>query len=682
MKNLNLNSLLKRINTLPLFFLFLLAVTFGWFAFHLGYIWDDWEVLFLKRTYGFSGLNHLLTIGGRPLYIWLYFLTMNLLGDKPHHWHLFAIFARWLAVLSMWWALRGLWPKQSRAVTWAAILFANYPIFFLQSLALIMSQDWLLYAIFFVSLGSMIWAQSNPKHFLPLTALSLLTAVLHMFTKEYYLGLELLRPIVLWIALSNKQRNTRVRLIQVLKHWVPYLGILLVFIFWRLFILHPENEQNPLVLIKALRTDFSTASMHFLQSVLRNFLYATLGIWGRALDPNQIELDSRFSLAIWGIAAFIAIACFWAMKNFQDVSKEKNATPSNWPSQALMVGALSIFVGLIPTWSVGKDPLIGLFADRFNLPTMFGAAIFMTGLVSWLIRDRTRQNIVFAVLTGLAVSILIRQNNEFRWAWDKQHDYYWQLIWRAPDLQPGTAILGDGALVAFVDGYAAASAINLLYPQEENSIPFESSYWYLDFHGFDGQQTEFLAGVPLFAQSPNEIFNGHSHQVLFVYNEPGLGQCLWVLSQKDAGNHELPPIVRELLPVADLGLIQIEPRDPSYPPRDIFGTEPEHDWCYFYEKADLARQLEDWQQVLDLENQAEQLGKKPNSPFELLPFIEAHAFLGQWEEAFELSRDAFRRMPQTRTQLCTNWQRFAAETQANQIRDRVIAELNQLLDCP
>ena len=33
-------------------------------------------------------------------------------------------------------------------------------------------------------------------------------------------------------------------------------------------------------------------------------------------------------------------------------------------------------------------------------------------------------------------------------------------------------------------------------------------------------------------------------------------------------------------------------------PAHIFGAEPPHDWCYYYQKASLARQLGDWAQVV------------------------------------------------------------------------------------
>ena len=56
---------------------------------------------------------------------------------------------------------------------------------------------------------------------------------------------------------------------------------------------------------------------------------------------------------------------------------------------------------------------------------------------------------------------------------------------------------------------------------------------------------------------------------------------------------------------------------------EIFGAEPPHTWCYYFEKADLARQLQDWQSVLQLEKQAREHGFTPKFGPEYVPFIEA-----------------------------------------------------------
>jgi hypothetical protein len=58
-----------------------------------------------------------------------------------------------------------------------------------------------------------------------------------------------------------------------------------------------------------------------------------------------------------------------------------------------------------------------------------------------------------------------------------------------------------------------------------------------------------------------------------------------------------------------------------------FGSEPPHEWCYYYQKADLARQQNDWQTVAELGDEAQKLGLHPNDQIEWMPFLQAYAWI-------------------------------------------------------
>ena len=68
---------------------------------------------------------------------------------------------------------------------------------------------------------------------------------------------------------------------------------------------------------------------------------------------------------------------------------------------------------------------------------------------------------------------------------------------------------------------------------------------------------------------------------------------------------------------------------------------PKHTWCYYYAKAELAYQKGDWNQVIDLINEAISLKYEPEDPFEWLTFIEAQAFIGNINDAEKLSAEVF-----------------------------------------
>jgi hypothetical protein len=89
----------------------------------------------------------------------------------------------------------------------------------------------------------------------------------------------------------------------------------------------------------------------------------------------------------------------------------------------------------------------------------------------------------------------------------------------------------------------------------------------------------------------------------------------------------------------------------------VFGPEPAHDWCYHYAKAELARQLADWDEISRLDAQAAQLGLTPADPLEWIPFIEAGAWRGEFDLAVLRTHQVVAERPFLRKALCAAWNR-------------------------
>jgi len=69
----------------------------------------------------------------------------------------------------------------------------------------------------------------------------------------------------------------------------------------------------------------------------------------------------------------------------------------------------------------------------------------------------------------------------------------------------------------------------------------------------------------------------------------------------------------------------------------IFGPEPARGWCYYFEKADLARQRRDWQEVVSLGEQALSENLRPRDVSEWMPFLEGYSNLGLVQQAEQIS---------------------------------------------
>ncbi len=207
-----------------LMLLAIMILAFGLLTPSLGFYFDDWVNLYVLKSGGnlWEYLRY-----DRPFSAWTFIVTYPILGPNPLNWQIFTLIIRWLSVVAMWWTLRQIWPERPRQVLWMALIFGVHPIFSQQAIALTYSQNFMTYALFFASLGSMLFAIRNPKWFWPFTVLALLTEILHIFTMEYFWGLELLRPVLIWLALKLG-KITLPQIKRTLKLWLPYLTILIL----------------------------------------------------------------------------------------------------------------------------------------------------------------------------------------------------------------------------------------------------------------------------------------------------------------------------------------------------------------------------------------------------------------------------------------------------------------------
>ena len=498
----------------------------------------------------------------------------------------------------------------------------------------------------------MLRAVREPERYARYTIASLLFAGLHLFTTEYLVGLELLRPIFLLLVVSGK--DLRERVLAALRQYVWYPFVLAGFVIWRLFFVVIENDPNPIKVNLASGGGFG----ELVQGALRDTLYVLFSAWGDLIKPEMIDVTNSSGLLIWGGVAVLAVG-LWLV--WDRLSFEENAGGAYYPLEAMGIGLLGVLFGFAPAWVTGRFALQGFFSDRLSLPAMFGAALFIVALIDFLVQRPRVRNTLLVVLVALSVGAHLRKANDYRWDWERQTYFFWQVYWRAPEITADTAILSDGAITAYASQYNVALALNTIYPQGQQ--PHQPKLWFFEFfQGRVPQEAEaYQRTDALNVDFYSEHFTGLNNDVLFLANPPYLGRCAWILTEKDEINPDVPPPMRALVGNSNLDRIQDVENDASLAVLDsIFGPPPEGRWCYFYQKAELARTQGDWEGALALARQADDAGASPahGESYELLPFIEAYLALEKWEEALDLSITAVKRSTNTDALICAFWQRY------------------------
>ena len=89
---------------------------------------------------------------------------------------------------------------------------------------------------------------------------------------------------------------------------------------------------------------------------------------------------------------------------------------------------------------------------------------------------------------------------------------------------------------------------------------------------------------------------------------------------------------------SNIDLIDVNAQ-PHVPSQSIFGGEPQHTWCYYFQKASLASQNADWNTVVELGNEAWKLELRPEDKSEWLVFLKAYAILNRFDEARKIVKD-------------------------------------------
>lgn len=665
--------------TFPVAALILCILAFGLLIPRLGFYWDDWPVIVTTRLQGVTAFWDFYRLE-RPFSAWTYILSAPVLGTSPFGWHIFTLLLRWLAVLAMWWCLRGIWPKHTREATWAALIFAIYPVFTQQPVAVAFSQHWITFALYFLSMGAMIQAVRSPHWFWPLSLLGWAAAAVHIFTMEYFLGLELLRPIVLWMILGEEGRQGKShRMGQVLKIWLPYLLIFVAFVIWRLFFLIiPKDPNNPDLLYSLASQPLGTL-VRLLQISLQDLVNNLIGAWFQTIQPQDIDLTDRAVLFSEAAAVFTALLVVFYLLRLKPSETEDR---SHWIKQALGLGLLASLLGSIPVWLTDRQAIYGLYSGRFALAAMFGLSLLLVALLEWFTPRRLPKILLIGVFIGASVGFQIRNATSFYRSSVTQNQFYWQLYWRAPNIKPGTALLSADELFPYVGRAATALAVNLLYPQESTSRSL--GYWFLElYHDVGPKETARLPrGKTLNPNFRIFSFNGSSLNSLLLYYKTGAGRCLWVLSPDDLDNGDLPELTKVALPVSNLSRIEPQSSQPGYrPPEEIFGKEPEHNWCYYFQKASLAQQMNDWNTVAKLGDEAQRIGFSPGNAYEWAPFIEGYAYSGQLKKALDRTQKAFQMNEAAAPMLCRTWAQIQSRITVPEGTQIDIDSLRNTLQC-
>lgn len=684
-----MNRLWKRLGewsfegyTAPVAFFALTLLGFGLLAPRLGYYQDDWPYLFYAFNKGIPSLVEELYWDSRPNAAWLYISLFTILGFRPLAWHFAALIARWMTGTFLWMLFRRIWPARPTGSAFAIMLFLVHPFFLIQPAAVNAMLYWAGFLFFSLSLWLMATSLTAPRARVVLVAAAVLLEALHLFTSEYFVGLVLVRPLLLWWMIRKTLPSGRVAIRKTLRTWLPYLVALATYVLWRLFMFNPPpggDRNAPRLLFEALNAPFST-SLQLARTALQDSTIVTITSWYKTLGAEYLGFSTIFDWVALGVMV-VAFGGVFLYLTRPRREPPPGPTSSEWHSQALLLGLVVVGLGLLPLWLIGQDIVSHknpYAATRFGIGASLGAALVLAAMVDFLVDQPRKKAAVIATFTALAVGMHLHNAQLFVYSWEKQVRVYQQFLWRAPAIEPGTAIISDQEFLPVMGQYATAFGIMTAYQVGDVNVP---PLWYFPLYNAALDLEGVVQGISLEHGRVSMLFRGSSKESLVVSFEPEQDRCLWILQPEDASLRLIPEDLRRLSSVSSVERIHASAADEQALPAAIFGHQTQKGWCYYFEQADLARQFWDWERVRSLWDAAQADSERPGNGFEYLPFIEAYAHLNEWETARLLAVSASKVSTGLEPTLCDALIRIEADTSASSARGQALVSLRDRFVC-
>ncbi|NPV78108.1 MAG: hypothetical protein HPY59_17245 [Anaerolineae bacterium] len=619
-----------------LLLIFVSALAFLPHLHRLGYYRDDWNLIYAGYTQGPEKLIDIYSVD-RPmigyLFAWIFY---PLFGNEALGWNVSAYLIRLAGILGAYWLLNLLWSRHRMAVFTATLLFAVYPGFLEQPNG-IQYQPHLLnmtFSIFSLAFTIQVCKVQRLSAKALLTIVSLLLGLASMFMMEYYIGLEGVRLALIWITATKHGEADKSHLLSrarvTVSRWAPYALAILVFLSWRLFIFQSQRAGTDIgAIIGTIRQSPVYEMLRLTSELLKDFVEVAFLSW--AVPPYQLLSVARLrdfltALLIGMVASAIILAVYWIATSIRRWSSaELTAVADRSMLDMAIIGALWVLVTSIPIIFAGREVTFSASLDRFTFPGSMGSALILTGLLFYGGQRAIR---IWTPLVLTVTAVMTHHVNAINYSnqWEIARNFWWQLSWRAPSLKVDTVLVSMIAGVPLEEDYEIWGPANMIYAPDPGPLKIQSEVLYPQ-----SIQDILMGGASERTMRTIDVERDYANTL--VLSKSSLNSCLHVL---DGERIELSGVedyrVQLIAQRSQIDRIQLDGKA-HVPPVDIFGAEPKRDWCYYFQKASLARQRGDWEEVVRLGDEARSLNLRSGDWIEWLPFLQGYAYTGAYDAA-------------------------------------------------
>lgn len=599
----------------------------------LGYLFDDWYLMYDMQVKDPSFFHEIFAID-RPGRAYAMIPLFSLFGFNVLPYHLTAFLFRFLGGVYLFWTMHMLWEKRTFFALAVGLLFTIYPGFLSQPNAI----DYQSHILgLFLALLSVAWTVKSilvtekSKKILFVIA-SVLTGWGYLSQMEYFIGIEVFRfACILILVWRMQEERFKQKIFLFVKTSLPFLLIPAGFLIWRLFFFESERRATDIGLQISQAISNPIAILWWLNYLIQDFFTVVLVAWN--LPMYQLAFPMRLKDMMNAIAlALLAIAILWFIMRWvrENESEAETDTKSGTRRETLLIALLSIAGGLIPVILVNRHVTLPEYS-RYSLIASVGAVM----LLAFLFENISQRNIQKTALSLLvAIAILTHYGNTMRYVNETAatRNFWWQVSWRAPMIKEGVTLIASYPQSGLSEDYFIWGPANFIYyPEKQSTNPVEIKLPAAVLTRDVINQITTNGGTETPLRRGNYLERDFGNVLVMIQSSPN--GCVRFIDG-DAPELSLSDSDRLVLvaPHSKLENVLATETEPPSVPIYVFGEEPERGWCYYYQKADLARQRGEWEQIPVLLKEALDKGYYPEDALEWMPFLQAYAVQGDVEK--------------------------------------------------
>ncbi|MBK8022803.1 MAG: hypothetical protein IPK19_15550 [Chloroflexi bacterium] len=577
----------------------------------------------------------------RPFWAAVAMTMFQWFGYNTTAWHLFAIVVHTAGAIAAWGVVYLLAPSRRELALTVAAIYLLFPTIIVQ-LPIMTVYYYGGMTLLSISFFLTTYAERRLKGlgYAAATAMSAVLLGIALLLVEMFLGTELIRLVILVVLVSTGHSvlSRREKIRSVFLKWLPYVAITAAFLGWRVFIFQSNQRTDVALALRGILEDPLYVGVGRLANlgigVLKTLVTSWLEPAGRAME--QIDIDSPSVLVLLFLLVGLAAVAFTVSAGRlrgQDSNENMRHSAALGLMAAGLIGAIAALV--IPIFIGGYIAEWVLSTDRYMFFAMPAAVVFFVGIVHYALQPRTRRIVLLVVLGGFVLTHVIASyqlNNR----WSRFVDFWWQANWRIPGLSNQSTIMvvwpegTDAPLERPLLRISIADFSTKLVYMSDDSLDVSALEW-------EQFRVDLLRGTEV---EQRTVYLEDGWRNLLMIAPPHRGYCLHVLQPgRVMISDYVNPGLANLAQYSHPDRIRTDGNSTAFMPPEMFGSEPDRDWCYTFQAVQLSLQAGDVDGAVDLAADALERGLAPGQVTEWLPIIEAFVLADGFDAAEPLLQE-------------------------------------------